>query len=219
MTIVSTAPTVQSDTLSIIEEFGGSSANNVEMMIGVGLAKDTEAVFFQYLGDEQKQAIMLPSGKPLTQMKAVQFTGISIAEEVGEFKSVKLNVFLTTSQGRTALITSGLTTIWSQCVLTGLMAVFNQTQLPATITLDSWYGTSRNRPAFAAIRFNNQKMSDNDLYEQLKDSRNDGDKARLEAICRDCVSILAHALGTDQPVQDAQVFEVDIPQTAVTANV
>jgi len=208
MTIVSTAPTVQDDALSIIEEFGGSSANNVEMMIGVGLAKDTEAVFFQYLGDGQEQAIMLPSGKPLTQLKAVQFTGISIAEDIGEFNSVKLNVFLTTNQGRTALITSGLTTMWSQCVLTGLMAVFNQTQLPATITLDSWYGTSRNRPAFAAIRFNNQKMSDNDIYEQLKDSRYDGDKTRVEAICRDCVSILAHALGTDQPIEQVEVSEL-----------
>jgi len=208
MTIVSTAPTVQSDALSIIEEFGGSSANNVEMMIGVGLAKDTEAVFFQYLGDGQEQGIMLPSGKPLTQLKAVQFTGISIAEDIGEFNSVKLNVFLTTNQGRTALITSGLTTMWSQCVLTGLMAVFNQTQLPATITLDSWYGTSRNRPAFAAIRFNNQKMSDNDIYEQLKDSRYDGDKTRVEAICRDCVSILAHALGTDQPIEQVEVSEL-----------
>jgi len=207
MTIVSTAPTVQSDALSIIEEFGGSSANNVEMMIGVGLAKDTEAVFFQYLGDGQEQAMMLPSGKPLTRLQGVQFTGISIAEDIGEFNSVKLNIFLTTSQGRTALITSGLTTMWSQCVLTGLMAVFNQTQLPATITLDSWYGTSRNRPAFAAIRFNNQKMSDNDIYEQLKDSRYDGDKTRVEAICRDCVSILAHALGTDQPIEQVEVSE------------
>ena len=98
--------------------------------------------------------------------------------------------------------------MWSQCVLTGLMAVFNQTQLPATITLDSWYGTSRNRPAFAAIRFNNQKMSDNDIYEQLKDSRYDGDKTRVEAICRDCVSILAHALGTDQPIEQVEVSEL-----------
>ena len=41
-----------------------SAESSVDMMIGIGLVKDTDAVFFQYLGEEQQPAaLMLPSGK------------------------------------------------------------------------------------------------------------------------------------------------------------
>ena len=202
MTIVSTEASAVS---SIVSEFGGSSGS-VEMMIGVGLVKDTDAVFFQYLGEERTPtALMLPSGKPLTRLQSVKLTGISIAEEIGEFKSTKLNLFLTTGQGTTVLITSGLATIWSQCVLTGLMSVFDKGGIDEPVTLDTWKGTSKMKPCFAAIRQNQVKMTDNDLYNQLKDARSAGDKTKVDAICRDCINILQTAIG--QPVEEAVVVE------------
>ena len=79
------------------------------MMIGVGLVKDSEAVFFQYLGEEQTpSALMMPSGKPLTRLANVTLAGIDIAEDIGEFKSTKLNLFLQSVQGRVVMLTSGL---------------------------------------------------------------------------------------------------------------
>ena len=208
MTVISTASPVinTAQVTDLVAEFGGTSASNVEMMIGVGLVKDTDAVFFQYLGEERTPtALMLPSGKPLTRLQAVKVTGVSIAEDIGEFKSNKINVFLTTGQGRTVMLTSGLTTIWSQCVLTGLMAVLNDTGLETPITLDSWKGTSKMKPCFAAIRVGTRKMSDNELYEQLREARSDKDKTRLENICRDCVGLLANALGFEPAVKQIPV--------------
>ena len=94
------------DNAALLSEFSGGSSSDVAMMIGVGLVKDTEAVFFQYLGEEQQpSALMLPSGKPLTRLANVTLAGIDIAEEVGEFKSTKLNLFLQSSQGRVVMLT------------------------------------------------------------------------------------------------------------------
>ena len=45
MTVISTAnPTV--DTASIVAEFGGQATQSVDIMIGVGLIKDSDAVYF-----------------------------------------------------------------------------------------------------------------------------------------------------------------------------
>jgi len=142
-----------------------SAESSVDMMIGIGLVKDTDAVFFQYLGEEQQPAaLMLPSGKPCTRLPHVTVTGVDIAEEVGQFKSTKLNLFVTSSAGRTVMLTSGLSTLWSQCVLTGLMAVFNEYGLDKPLTIDSWKGTSKLRPCFAAIRQGTTKMSEGLLF-------------------------------------------------------
>ena len=44
--------TVTPDVASaIVAELGGSNAQSVEMMIGIGLVKDSDAVFCQYLGE------------------------------------------------------------------------------------------------------------------------------------------------------------------------
>ena len=103
--------TVTTADQSLLAEFSGGAAGDVEMMIGIGLVKDSDAVFFQYMGEEQTKALMLDSGKPLTRLGNVTLTGISIAEDVGEFKSTKLNLYLQSSQGRTIMLTSGLATI------------------------------------------------------------------------------------------------------------
>ena len=172
------------------------SESSVDMMIGIGLVKDTDAVFFQYLGEEQQPAaLMLPSGKPCTRLPHVTVTGVDIAEEVGQFKSTKLNLFVTSSAGRTVMLTSGLSTLWSQCVLTGLMAVFNEYGLDKPLTIDSWKGTSKLRPCFAAIRQGTTKMSDQTMYDALVDARADRDKERVETLLRDAVAVLKTALG------------------------
>ena len=70
------------------------------MMIGIGLNKDSDAVYFQYLGEEQKpSALMMPSGKPCTRMANIRLVGLDVAEDVGEFKSTKLNLFVESSAG------------------------------------------------------------------------------------------------------------------------
>jgi hypothetical protein len=181
-----------------LTDFTGGAESDVAMMIGIGLVKDSPAVFFQYLGDEQTPAgLTMPSGKPITSLKNVTLSGISIAEDVGEFKSTKLNVFLTSNQGRTVMLTSGLTTIWSQCVLGGLIGMFNSYDLTTPFNLDSWYGTSKLRPVFAALKLNGTKVSDNDMYSSLADARSDRDKALVEKICRDAVDVLRGALGIE----------------------
>ena len=193
--------TILQDNTAIVSDLvAGGQQPEVGMMIGVGVNKDSDAVFFMYRGEDQEPAALtIPtSGKPLTRLGNVFVTGISIAEDVGTFKSTKLNLFLTTNSGNVILITSGLTTIWSQCVLTGLMGAFESGNLQLALTLDTWKGTSKMKPCFAYILSGDLKMSDTDLYEQLKDARADRDQRKVETICRDCVSILSHAISPSQ---------------------
>lgn len=205
MTIISTAAPTTDLATSIVAEFAGGSETSVDMMVGIGVLKDSDAVFFQYLGDSNEPAaLMLQSGKPLTRMGNVTLTGVSVADDIGEFNATKLNVFLETSKGTTVLVTSGLTTIWSQCIINGLMALFNGGDLTCPFNLDTWKGNSKMKPCFGGIRVGDTKMSDNDLYEQLRDARTDGNKQLVESIMRDSVQILSHAL-TGGPVEDAVV--------------
>jgi hypothetical protein len=53
------------------------------------------------------------------------------------------------------------------------------------------------RPCFAAIRQGQQKMSDTEVYNQLREARSDRDKALVERIMRDSVEILQGALGIE----------------------
>ena len=187
-----------------VSELVDDQPSSVDMMIGIGLVKDTDAVYFQYLGEEQSpSALMLPSGKPCTRLPHVTLTGIEIAEDIGEFNSTKLNLFVTSNAGRTVMLTSGLQTIWSQCIITALMGVFGEYALSAPMTIDTWKGTSKMRPCFAAIRQGPTKMSDTATYEALRDARSDRDQKLVERIMRDSVSLLQGALGIEHTsVQD-----------------
>ena len=206
--------TAPGQTADLVAEFAGGASSDVEMMIGIGLVKDSDAVFFQYIGDNgEPHALVLPSGKPLTRMQNVQLAGISVADDIGEFNATKLNLFLQSSAGRTILLTSGLNTIWSQCVITGLMSLLNGGDLTCPFTLDTWKGNSKMRPCFAAIRVGQTKMSDNDMYEQLRDARSDGDKAKVIRIMRDAVDILSHAVTPQQ----AQVTDISDEVAAALA--
>ena len=181
------------------------SGSSVDMMIGIGLNKESDAVFFQYLGEETTpSALMLPSGKPLTRLANVRLVGLTVVDGVGTFNSTKLNVYLESTQGRRVMLTSGLTTLWSQYLISGLSALQQEYALEAPFTLDTWKGTSAMRPCFAAVRSGGQKMIDTHLTEQLKEANADGDKQRKESILRDTVEIL-HATVTGGSVEPVTV--------------
>jgi len=173
-----------------------SAQSDIAMMIGVGLNKESDAVFFQYLGEEQTpSAIMLPSGKPLTRLANVKLAGLHIADNIGTFKQTKLNVYLESSEGRTVLVTSGLNTLWSQFLICGLSGLQQEYALDAPFTLDSWKGTSAMRPCFAAIRSGGNKVVDTMLKDQLQEARSDGNSKRVLDIMRDTVGLLSQAVG------------------------
>ena len=188
----------RTDNTALLAEFAGGSSSDVAMMIGVGLVKDSEGVFFEYIGEDiQPAALMLPSGKPLTRMSNVRLAGIDIAEDIGEFKATKLNVVLETTSGSKVMLTSGLTTIWSQCVLTSLMGLFQSYSTDEFFQLDTWKGTSKLRPCFAAVRIKGQKISDQETYDLLRDARSDRDNAMVQQLCRNAVAQLQAAVGVE----------------------
>ena len=212
MTIVSTAPA--NNISALVTEFAGGAASDISMMIGVGLVKDTDAVFFQYLGEGVEPAALVQnSGRPLTRLGNVKLAGIAVADDIGEFNSTKLNVILESSAGTQVMVTSGLTTIWSQCLLNGLMAMVNGGDITCPFNLDTWKGTSKMRPCFAAVRVGQLSMKDNELYSLLSDARSDGNKQAVEQLCRNAATTISDAL-TGGPVEEAVVTE----NTAVLAD-
>ncbi len=212
MTNVSTAST--NNINALVTEFAGGASSDISMMIGVGLVKDTDAVFFQYLGEGVEPAALVQnSGRPLTRLGNVKLADISIAEDVGEFNSTKLNVILESSAGTQVMVTSGLTTIWSQCLLNGLMAMVNGGDITCPFNLDTWKGTSKMRPCFAAVRVGSLSMKDNELYTLLSDARSDGNKQAVEQLCRNAVTTISNAV-TGGPVEEVVVEE----KTAVLAD-
>ena len=211
MTIVSTAGS------ALLEEFSGGQTSDVDMMIGIGLVKDTEAVFFEYLGDdEEPAALMRKNGRALTRMPNVVLSGIDIAEDIGDYHATKLNLYLNTGAGRTILVTSGLCTLWSQCIVTCLMGMLKGGDLTCPFHLDTWKGTQGLKPCFAAIRVGETKMSDNELYGLLSEARSDRDKQRVEILMRNAVEQLRAPFTTDEvavtvaPVLTAKEVETDL---------
>ena len=189
-----TTSIVKPDTASIIADISsGGAAPTVDVMIGIGLQKDSEAVFFQYQGDDNVQALMYDSGKPVTRIGNVYLTGLSIADDVyaeAGFSGSKLNVFVETQQGRSIMITSGLTTIWSQCLLTSLQGLSDADALGHLIAIDTWKGNSKMKPCFAAVRDGAVKVSSDVMYQALADARADRDKEKTEALLRDTVDVI-----------------------------
>jgi hypothetical protein len=195
---------------TLLAEFTGGTSGSVEMMIGVGLVKDSDAVFFQYLGDDQKPVALMKqdSGKPITRLTNVTLCGLSIAEDIGEFKSTKLNIYLRSSAGRTIMLTSGLTTIWSQCLLTCLSGLYNSYDLDTAFNLDSWKGNSKMRPCFASVRIGQQKVTDQDLYNKLTEARGDRNVQLTNDLLREVVARVGGAVNP----QVAEVSVEEAPQ-------
>jgi hypothetical protein len=203
--------TVTPDVASaIVAELGGSSAQSVEMMIGIGLVKDSEAVYFQYLGEERAPAALtMPSGKPCTRMANITLAGISIADGIGAENATKLNLIVETSAGRRLLLTSGIQTWWTQCLIQGLMGLFNSYNLDEAFTLDSYKGKSGRRPVFCSVRQAGAVVKDQMMYDQLGQLRSDRAMDKFEAAVRDSVEILNQAV-TGGTVDEA-IVTVDEP--------
>ena len=204
-----TTSAITTDTSALIAELGGSSDVTVDYMFGIGNVKDSDAVYFQYMGDDQLQALVSASGRPQTRIGNVFLTGVTIADDVYKeagFAGDKLNVFLQTQSGATIMLTAGLTTIWSQCIMTALMGLADNAALTHLITVDTWKGTSKMRPCFAAVRDGQVKMTNDYLYEALREARSDRNKELQTKLMREAVAAVSAALGGD--VQEAVVTEV-----------
>ena len=193
------------NTESILAEFTGGASSDVSMMIGIGNVKDSDAVYFQYVGEGQTQALMLPSGKPLTRLANVRLVGISIADNIGEFSASKLNLFIQSSQGRTLMLTAGLQTIWSQSVVNGLFAMYNAYQADQQFNLDTWKGTSKMRPCFAGIRVEGEKVADEQLKERLLELKSDHNEDGVDKLMRETIAIINSAIGGDLQPLDVKV--------------
>ena len=146
----------------------------------------------------------MPSGKPVYRFPNVHLAGISIVENIGEFKATKLNIFLKSSAGRIIMLTSGLQTIWSQTAVNGLFAFINSYPQDQSFTLDSWKGTSAMRPCFAAVKVNGDKIQDDEFKEQLLELKSDGDTKGMMTMVRDAVNAISEAI----KVVEANVTDV-----------
>ena len=189
--------TIAPSNSSVLAELTGPGTDHdIAMMIGIGLNKESDAVFFQYLGEEQKPAALtIPSnGKPLTYLRNVRLVGIEVADGIGEFNSTKLNLYLESGAGNVVMLTSGLSTLWSQCVVTALSGLYQSYDLDTPFTLNSWKGSSKMRPCFASIKIGQDKVSDQMLYDQLRELRADRAGDKVLAVMRDSVEILKAAL-------------------------
>ena len=204
--IISTAATTESSAL--VAEFSGGSQPSVDIMLGIGLQKDSEAVFFQYKGDDTIEALVQASGKPVTRIAPLRLTGITIADDIYKeagFEGSKVNIFLETQSGLTVMLTSGLTTIWTQCIMTSFMGLVRTDSVDHLIAIDTFKGKSKMRPCFAAVRDGSIKVTDDEMYTALTEARSDRDKAKTEALIRDAVEII-----------DAQINGVPTTVTDVT---
>ena len=212
MTIVSTAFDTQAvdNSALIVAELEGGQQSEVQMMIGIGLEKDSDAVFFEYVGEKQHRALTIPTtGKPLGTLYDILLTGISVADDIGEYKASKLNLFVTTKSGHEIMITSGLTTLWSQCVITGLMGLEQQDGLTSPFSLDTWKGSTGKRPCLAAIKVGRARISDQGMYDQFKDLRNDRATDKIDETMRSAVNIIRSGLGFQEPIEPVTVETVD----------
>ena len=140
-------------------------------------------------------------------MANVKLNGIEVVDGIGEFASTKLNLFLESSAGTIVMLTSGLQTIWSQCVITALMGLVGNGDLDSPFVLDTWKGTSKMRPCFAAIRSGDVKMTDQLTYDTLADARSDRNREKTVELMRDYVGMIKGAL-TGGPVEET-VITVD----------
>lgn len=206
MTIVP-APASSVDSSALVAEFAGSSSSSYDILVGVGLVKDSEAVFFQYKGDDQKEALVQSNGKPVTRIYPVQITGVRIEENPysgSGFEGCKINIEFTTQGGKTVCLTSGLTTMWTQCMMISLSGLMQAGGLNHLIAIDSWKGNSKYGTCFAAIRDNGVKVTDQVMYDALAKARADRNHALKEQIIRDAVGIIGGAF----TIEPAAVEEV-----------
>jgi hypothetical protein len=142
-------------------------------------------------------------------MANITLAGISIADGIGAENATKLNLIVETSAGRRLLLTSGIQTWWTQCLIQGLMGLFNSYNLDEAFTLDSYKGKSGRRPVFCSVRQAGAVVKDQMMYDQLGQLRSDRAMDKFEAAVRDSVEILNQAV-TGGSVDEA-IVTVDEP--------
>ena len=192
----------------VAELVSGGEAPEINMMIGVGVVKDSEAVLFHYVGKEElPQALIHPStGNPLKRLSNVKLVGLDIAKNIGTENATKLNVILELGNGNKVLVTSGIQTWWSLCVISGLSGLFQNGLLTESFNLDSYRGKMGRKPIFASIRCADV-YSDKELYALLMADRQCKAWDTYEHNITTVAADLNDALNVDRVPQD-EVKEV-----------
>ena len=201
----------------VAELVSGGEAPEINMMIGVGVVKDSEAVLFHYVGKEElPQALIHPStGNPLKRLSNIKLVGLDIAKNIGTENATKLNVILELGNGNKVLVTSGIQTWWSQCVMTGLFGLFQNGLLTESFNLDSYRGKMGRKPIFASIRCADV-YSDKELYAMLMADRKSKAWESYEQTVTTIISDLSKVLNA-APVQQDEVKEVLVEVAPVVA--
>ena len=201
----------------VAELVSGGEAPEINMMIGVGVVKESEAVLFHYVGnEEQPQALMHPrTGNPLTRLSNVKLVGLDIAKNIGTENATKLNVILELGNGNKVLVTSGIQTWWSQCVMAGLFGLFQNGLLTESFNLDSYRGKMGRKPIFASIRCADV-YSDKELYAMLMSDRKSKAWESYEQTITTIISDLSKVLNA-APVPQDEVNEVLVEVAPVVA--
>ena len=84
------------------------------------------------------------------------------------------------------------------------MGMYHSYDLSTPFQLDSWKGTSKLRPCFAAVRLGADKVSDQELYDLLRDARADRDSTKTAQLCRNAVEQLRNAIGVEPVAVDVE---------------
>jgi len=202
------------DSSAIVADLvSGGEAPEINMMIGIGVVKESEAVLFHYIGnDEKPAALMTKAGKPLTRLGSVKLVDIDIVTGIGTENATKLNVILESNHGNRILVTSGIQTWWTTCVIAGLFGLLQNGLIDTPFNLDSYRGNLGRKPIFASIR-SGQVYSDQDLYALLKQDRTgkywDSYESNVSAIVKTLKEALKTTVDSDTSVEpvDVQVEE------------
>ena len=203
------------DSSAIVADLvSGGEATEINMMIGIGVVKESEAVLFHYIGnDEKPAALMTKAGKPMTRLGNVKLVDIAIVTGIGTENATKLNVILESNHGNRILVTSGIQTWWTTCVIAGLFGLLQNGLIDTPFNLDSYRGNIGRKPIFASIR-SGQVYSDQDLYAILKSDRKDKAWDSYESNVSSVVETLKKALNTTLDSDTSvEAVEVQVEET------
>jgi hypothetical protein len=204
------------DSSAIVADLvSGGEAPEIKYMIGVGVVKDSEAVLFYYIGnDEQPIPLMTKAGKPLTRLSNVNLVDVAVVTGIGTENATKLNVILEIDSGNKILVTSGIQTWWSMCVISGLYGLFQNGMITESFNLDSYRGNMGRKPIFASIRCGDV-YSDKELYAILNADRKEKAWESYELSMSSIVDTLKKELDTTvEPDTSIETIEVQVDATA-----
>jgi hypothetical protein len=204
------------DSSAIVADLvSGGEAPEIKYMIGVGVVKDSEAVLFYYIGnDEQPIPLMTKAGKPLTRLSNVNLVDVAVVTGIGTENATKLNVILEIDSGNKILVTSGIQTWWSMCVISGLYGLFQNGMITESFNLDSYRGNMGRKPIFASIRCGDV-YSDKELYAILNADRKEKAWESYELSMSSIVDTLNKELNTTVEADTSiETIEVQVDATA-----